>query len=189
MHRVLLVEDDANLREATQEALRRDGFDVAVAADGEAGFDAFRRERPDVVLLDVMLPGMDGVSVCRSIRAESSTPVVMLSARGDPIDVVLGLEAGADDARASRSTRRSWRRGFEPCFAASSDCRIRPSCRSNLEIDEEAMTVRRDGALVAITTTEFRLIADLAETPASCAPGRHCSQTSGAMPGWGHAPG
>ena len=93
----LLVEDDANLREATQEALRRDGFDVQVAADGQAGLDHFRGTRPDVVLLDIMLPALDGVSVCRAIRAESTTPVIMLSARGDPIDVVLGLEAGADD--------------------------------------------------------------------------------------------
>src|SRR4051794_16488507 len=81
----------------TQLSLERDGFVVDTAADGPSGLEAFRAGSPDLVLLDVMLPGLDGVSVCRAIRESSVVPVVMLTARTDAVDVVLGLEAGADD--------------------------------------------------------------------------------------------
>ena len=94
---VLFVEDDDVIREATQLALERDGFVVTARRDGLEGLEAFRTDRPDIALLDVMLPGLDGVSLCRCIRDESTVPVIMLSARADSIDVVLGLEAGADD--------------------------------------------------------------------------------------------
>lgn len=94
---VLFVEDDDVIREATQLALERDGFAVTAMPDGLSGLEAFRADRPDIALLDVMVPGLDGVSLCRSIRDESMVPVIMLSARADAIDVVLGLEAGADD--------------------------------------------------------------------------------------------
>jgi DNA-binding response OmpR family regulator len=163
MYVVLLVEDDDRLREATAAALARDGFAVEVAADGVAGLAAFRARRPEVVLLDVMLPGMDGISVCREIRAESLTPIVMLSARSDPIDVVLGLEAGADDyvtkpfdtpvlgARLRAVLRRAERPVASTLFRVG-----------GFEIDEAAMLVLRDGARVPLTTTEFRLLADLA---------------------------
>lgn len=94
---VLFVEDDDVIREATQLALERDGFAVTAMPDGLSGLESFRADRPDIALLDVMLPGLDGVSLCRRIRDESTVPVIMLSARADSIDVVLGLEAGADD--------------------------------------------------------------------------------------------
>src|SRR5918999_3397342 len=94
---VLFVEDDDVIREATQLALERDGFVVTAMPDGLSGLEAFRANRPDIALLDVMVPGLDGVSLCRRIRDESTVPVIMLSARADSIDVVLGLEAGADD--------------------------------------------------------------------------------------------
>lgn len=94
---VLFVEDDDVIREATQLALERVGFRVTAMPDGLSGLEAFRADRPDIALLDVMVPGMDGVSLCRRIRDESTVPVIMLSARADSIDVVLGLEAGADD--------------------------------------------------------------------------------------------
>ena len=94
---VLFVEDDDVIREATQLALERDGFAVTAMPDGLSGLEAFRADRPDIALLDVMVPGLDAVSLCRRIRDESTVPVIMLSARADSIDVVLGLEAGADD--------------------------------------------------------------------------------------------
>jgi DNA-binding response OmpR family regulator len=94
---VLFVEDDDVIREATQLALERDGYVVTAMPDGLSGLEAFRAHRPDIALLDVMVPGLDGVSLCRRIRDESTVPVIMLSARADSIDVVLGLEAGADD--------------------------------------------------------------------------------------------
>ncbi len=94
---LLLIEDDEVVREATALALERYGYAVSTASDGLAGLDAVRSQRPDLVLLDVMLPLMDGFSVCRAIRAESMVPIIMLTARDDDIDVVQGLEAGADD--------------------------------------------------------------------------------------------
>jgi DNA-binding response OmpR family regulator len=163
MHSVLFVEDDDKLREATQEALTRDGFDVRVAADGQAGLAAFDERHPDLVLLDVMLPLMDGVTLCREIRARSVVPVVLLSARGDSIDIVAGLEAGADDyvtkpfdvpvlaARLRAVMRRVER------FRQTSVLRV-----ADVEIDEDAVTVHCRGRLVPLTPTEFRLLANLA---------------------------
>src|SRR3954447_10757540 len=95
--RILLVEDDPSIREVTAIGLRRAGFDVMVAADGVEGIERWRADHPDLVLLDVMLPRLDGLEVCRAIRRESTVPIVMLTARGDTIDVVVGLESGADD--------------------------------------------------------------------------------------------
>ena len=95
--RVLVVDDDAALAEMLGIVLRGEGFDPVFCADGNAAVDAFRASKPDVVLLDLMLPGRDGIDVCRSIRAESGTPIVMLTAKSDTIDVVVGLESGADD--------------------------------------------------------------------------------------------
>ena len=95
--RVLVVDDDPALAEMLGIVLRGEGFETAFVADGDAALGAFRRERPDVVLLDLMLPGTDGLEVCRQIRAESGVPIIMLTAKGDTVDVVLGLESGADD--------------------------------------------------------------------------------------------
>lgn len=94
---ILIVEDDEVIREATRMALERYGFPVATAADGLEGLEMFHAVRPDLVLLDVMLPLLDGVGLCRRIREESQLPILMMSARTDPVDVVSGLEAGADD--------------------------------------------------------------------------------------------
>ena len=163
VHSVLFVEDDDKLREATQEALTRDGFAVSVAADGAAGLIAFDKQHPDLALLDVMLPQMDGVTLCREIRARSVLPIVLLSARSDAIDVVTGLEAGADDyvvkpfdapvlaARLRAVMRRAER------FRHTSVLRV-----SGLEVDEDAVTVHCRGELVPLTPTEFRLLANLA---------------------------
>jgi DNA-binding response OmpR family regulator len=164
MYRILLVEDDAAIRDMTRLALERDGFEVHAAEDGPAGLEAFREQPPDVVLLDVMLPGLDGVSVCRQIRAQSVVPIVMLSARTDPIDIVLGLEAGADDYVT---------KPFEPPILAA---RLRAVLRrverfadspsmhfGELEIDPHGMVVRRSGLVVSLTPTEYRLLLELAE--------------------------
>jgi two-component system, OmpR family, response regulator MtrA len=94
---ILLVEDDPSIREIIEIGLRGAGFEVTVAEDGQAGLDRFKAMHPDLVLLDVMLPRLDGLEVCRAIRRESTVPIVMLTARGDTIDVVVGLESGADD--------------------------------------------------------------------------------------------
>ncbi len=162
--RILLVEDDPTIREMTQLALQRDGFVVDTAGDGATGLSAFRSHAPDLVLLDVMLPGVDGVSVCRTIREGSVVPIVMLTARTDPIDVVLGLEAGADDyvtkpfepsilaARLRAVLRRVARHDASPVL------RVR-----QLVIDRAGMEVHVAGEPVSLTPTEYRLLLELAE--------------------------
>ena len=95
--RVLVVDDDAALAEMLGIVLRGEGFEPTFVADGDKAMDVFREYQPDLVLLDLMLPGMDGIDVCRQIRAESGVPIVMLTAKSDTVDVVLGLESGADD--------------------------------------------------------------------------------------------
>lgn len=167
--RVLLVEDDDVIREATQLALERNGFTVDVAADGLSGLDTFRERLPDVALLDIMLPGMNGVSLCRQIREESPTPVIMMSARTDPVDVVLGLEAGADDyitkpfdstvlvARIRAVVRRMSRAAVVPAQVGSTF--------GDLEVDRDALEVRLRGRPVELTPTELRLLLCFVDSP------------------------
>ncbi|KOG53195.1 transcriptional regulator [Streptomyces griseoflavus] len=178
---VLFVEDDDVIREATQLALERDGFVVTAMPDGLAGLEAFRANRPDIALLDVMVPGLDGVSLCRRIRDESTVPVIMLSARADSIDVVLGLEAGADDyvtkpfdgavlvARIRAVLRRfghasgpdgSHAAGSEAAEPAEAVLRF-----GDLEVDTEGMEVRKGGRPVALTPTEMRLLLEFSNSP------------------------
>jgi DNA-binding response OmpR family regulator len=170
--RVLLVEDDAVIREATQLALERHGFAVSVAGDGLAGLASYRAERPDVALLDLMLPGMNGVSLCRQIREEGPTPVIMMSARADPIDVVLGLEAGADDyvtkpfdstvlvARIRAVVRRMGRTAPGP---GTPNGAVRTF--GDLEVDRDALEVRLAGRPVELTPTELRLLLCFVDSP------------------------
>ena len=95
--RILVVDDDASLAEMLTIVLRQEGFESRMVTRGDLAMDAFRDYRPDLVLLDLMLPGKDGIDVCKEIRAESGVPIVMLTAKGDTVDVVVGLESGADD--------------------------------------------------------------------------------------------
>ena len=162
--RILLVEDDASIREITTIGLRNAGFEVDTAADGQEGLDRFRSAAYDLVLLDVMLPRLDGLEVARAIRRTSTVPVVMLTARADTIDVVVGLEAGADDyvrkpfevpelvARVRAAIRRAGREAGEP-----EQLRLGP-----VVIDLAGRPVARDGREIALTRTEFDLLAELA---------------------------
>jgi DNA-binding response OmpR family regulator len=172
--RVLFVEDDDVIREATQLALERAGFKVTAVAEGLDGLQAFRDRRPDIALLDVMVPGLDGVSLCRRIRDESTVPVIMLSARADSIDVVLGLEAGADDyvtkpfdgavlvARIRAVLRRFGHAGVDAGGPGGASGPLR---FGDLEVNPDAMEVRRGGARVALTPTEMRLLLQFASAP------------------------
>ncbi|MFJ4922243.1 two-component system response regulator CseB [Streptomyces sp. NPDC088725] len=181
---VLFVEDDDVIREATQLALERDGFAVTAMPDGLSGLAAFRADRPDIALLDVMVPGLDGVSLCRRIRDESTVPVIMLSARADSIDVVLGLEAGADDyvtkpfdgavlvARIRAVLRRFGHAGGHPGGRAGEQAGQEDADEDSavlrfgdLEVDTEGMEARRNGAHVPLTPTEMRLLLEFSSAP------------------------
>jgi two-component system response regulator MtrA len=166
--RVLVVDDDPALAEMLGIVLRGEGFEPAFVADGDAALGAFRREKPDVVLLDLMLPGTDGIEVCRQIRAESGVPIVMLTAKGDTTDVVLGLESGADDyvvkpfkpkeliARV-RARLRTHDGEAEQLTIGSDD--------DLLHIDVPGHVVSRGGAQIALTPLEFDLLLALARRP------------------------
>ncbi|MFI1097864.1 two-component system response regulator CseB [Streptomyces sp. NPDC020917] len=169
---VLFVEDDDVIREATTLALERDGFQVTAAPDGLTGLEAFRTKQPDLALLDVMVPGLDGVSLCRRIRDESTVPVIMVSARADAIDVVLGLEAGADDyvtkpfdGAVLVARIRAVLRRFRAAAADDPADEAALLAFGDIAIDPEGMEVTRDGARLALTPTEMRLLLEFAGAP------------------------
>ena len=163
---MLLVEDDASIREVAALGLKGAGFRVTTSGDGRDGLTRARHDPFDVVILDVMLPSLDGFEVCREIRKESRVPIVMLTARTDTIDVVVGLESGADDyvtkpfelaelvARVRAVLRRS---SAEPAETAISV--------GGMEIDPASFLVRKDGRDLSLTATEFRLLLEMARRP------------------------
>ena len=170
---VLLVEDDEVIRKTVGMALERYGYRVSTAGDGLTGLELFREQRPDVLLLDVMLPGLDGIGLCRKVRESSMDPILMMSARGDALDVVSGLEAGADDyvvkpvdtsvlvARISSLLRRaSFVPSPEPATGGPSDLVF-----GDLTIDPQGLEVRRAGEPVVLAPTELRLLLEFAANP------------------------
>ena len=164
--RLLLVEDDASIREIAYIGLDAAGFRVVTATDGRDGLTKVRANGFDAVILDVMLPSLDGFEVCREIRKFSRVPVVMLTARTDLIDVVVGLESGADDyvkkpfelPELIARLRAVLRRAAAP--SESTQMLV-----GGLEIDPGSFTVRKSGTELALTATEFRLLLELAKRP------------------------
>jgi DNA-binding response OmpR family regulator len=169
MHDVLLVEDDNLIREATRLTLEASGYAVRTAADGPTGLALFRERTPDVAVLDIMLPGLNGVSLAGRIREESGVPVLLISARNDPVDVVMGLEAGADDyvtkpfdgvvlaARIRALLRRAAPAERRPDSA--------PLTFGDLAFDPVTLEVRRGDKPLALTTTELKLLREFAAAP------------------------
>ncbi|WP_299922057.1 MtrAB system response regulator MtrA [uncultured Nocardioides sp.] len=162
---VLVVDDDASLAEMLSIVLRQEGFDSRIVGRGDVALDAFRDYRPDLVLLDLMLPGKDGIDVCKEIRAESGVPIVMLTAKGDTVDVVVGLESGADDYIV---------KPFKPKELIA---RVRARVRRNdvtpdegltigdVSIDVAGHSVTRGDQPINLTPLEFDLLVCLARKP------------------------
>ena len=163
-HRILVVDDDDALREMVGLVLNSSGYETVFAADGISAVDVFREQNPDLVLLDIMLPGQSGIEVCREIRSFSGTPIVMLTAKGETDDVVAGLEAGADDYV------------IKPHNGVELMARIRARLRrigddagtvtiGPLTLDPQTFEVRRGQEPIPLTPLEFKLLHTLAAKP------------------------
>ena len=163
--RVLVVDDDTALAEMLGIVLRGEGFEPFFVIDGDEALAAFRHVRPDLVLLDLMLPGTDGIDIARALRAESGVPIVMLTAKGDTVDVVLGLESGADDYivkpfKPKELVARIRARLRQPADSVSEVLTI-----GEVTIDVAAHAVRRDDLTLGLTPLEFDLLVALARKP------------------------
>jgi two-component system response regulator MtrA len=163
--RVLVVDDDAALSEMLGIVLRGEGFEPVFCADGAQAVQAFRDSRPDIVLLDLMLPGMDGIDICRAIRQDSGVPIVMLTARGDTVDVVVGLEAGADDYIVKPFKPKELVARIRARVRRHEDSSTANLAIGDLVIDVNAHTVTRAGLPLALTPLEFDLLVCLAKKP------------------------
>jgi two-component system, OmpR family, response regulator MtrA len=163
--RILVVDDDAALAEMLGIVLRGEGFEPVFCGDGSTAVDAFRAAKPDVVLLDLMLPGMDGIDVCRAIRAESGTPIVMLTAKSDTVDVVVGLESGADDYIVKPFKPKELVARIRARIRRTDDVGAQVLTISDLTIDISGHTVRRGNEALTLTPLEFDLLACLAKKP------------------------
>ncbi|MEU6865789.1 response regulator transcription factor [Streptomyces sp. NPDC046876] len=168
MPRVLLIEDDPSVREGVGLGLRRRGHEVRAADTGEGGLELMGAFRPELVLLDLMLPGINGVQVCRRIRETSQVPIIMLTARGDDFDIVVGLEAGADDyivkpartevieARIKAVLRR---------LGPPSGSRPGVEQHGELAIDRAGLSVAKNGERLALAPSELKLLLHLSASP------------------------
>ena len=162
--RILLIEDDPRLAAMVSEYLGEAGFHVSTAAAGGAGLEQLRREPYDALVLDLMLPDIDGLEVCRQLRATSDTPVLMLTARGDTMDRVVGLEMGADDYLPKPFEPRELLARLRAILRRRQSSRASDVLRfGRLEIDRDARVVRVDGAERSLTGHQFTLLVALAE--------------------------
>lgn len=168
--RIVVIEDDAVIAAAVAERLRTEGFAVELAADGAIGVDLVERQRPDLVVLDLNLPGIDGLEVCRRIQRHGHVPVLMLTARDDETDLLIGLAVGADDyvtkpfsPRELVARIRAVLRRVELAGGASGDEPVVRSLAGGVRVDEQRRRVWADEREVALTATEFDLLIALLE--------------------------
>ena len=162
---MLVVDDDLALAEMLGIVLRGEGFEPLFCSDGATALQAFRDSRPDVVLLDVMLPGRDGIEVCRLIRAESGVPIVMLTAKSDTVDVVVGLESGADDYVVKPFKPKELVARIRARVRRVDDQAPATLAVGDLSIDVAGHTVSRGSTVLALTPLEFDLLVCLARRP------------------------
>ena len=184
---ILVVDDDPAISEMLTIVLESEGFQPIAVTDGNEAVPVFREHNPDLILLDLMLPGMNGVDICRTIRAESPVPIVMLTAKTDTVDVVLGLESGADDYITKPFKHKE--------LIARIRARLRPPVEAqeaktessdvivvgDLHIDVSEHTVTRDGEEISLTPLEFDLLLERSRKPGHVHTGRICSRRSGAI--------
>ena len=163
--RILVVDDDTAISEMIGIVLRGEGYEPQFAADGAEAIDLFRTMRPDLVLLDLMLPGIDGIQVCATIRAESGVPIIMLTAKGETTDVVKGLESGADDYVVKPFNPKELvariRTRLRPVLPETTDT----VAIGDLTIDVQGHEVKRGSAQISLTPLEFQLLLALAVKP------------------------
>ncbi len=171
--KVLVVDDDAELRALLHDYLGESGYEVSLAADGAGLWGQFEQGAPDLVILDLMLPGQDGLTLCRDLRARTATPILMLTARGDEMDRIVGLEMGADDylpkpfhPRELLARIRSILRRSQVGSGALADGPVRRLGFAGWTLDLDAHhLVDPQGVVVSLSTGEFRLLRALAENP------------------------
>lgn len=168
--RILVVEDEATIADAVAARLRSEGYDVRLAADGPSGVEAARRWEPDLVLLDLMLPGLDGLEVCRQIQKDRHVPVLMVTARDDETDLVIGLAVGADDYLTKPFSMRELVARVQAILRrVDALAGVAPTRSIELEddivVDLDARQVRQRGEIIHLTPTEFDLLVSLAEHP------------------------
>ncbi|MFC9587026.1 response regulator [Streptomyces yangpuensis] len=168
MPRVLLIEDDPSIREGVGLGLRRRGHEVRAAETGEEGLALMATFHPELVLLDLMLPGINGVQVCHRIRQTSEVPIIMLTARGDDFDIVIGLEAGADDYIVKPARTEVIEARIKAVLRRLSDpVGTRPGIETHgeLSIDRAGLTIAKNGERVALAPSEIKLLLHLSASP------------------------
>lgn len=164
--RVLVVDDDPGIGEVVQLFLRAEGFDTRVATNGPEALSVFDEYKPNLVLLDLNLPGLDGISVCRAIRETSGTPIVMLTARTESHDIVAGLEAGADDYVEKPFNEKVLVARIRACMRRPVPATTDTLAVGDITIDLRGHGVSRDGKPISLTPLEFELLHTLAANPA-----------------------
>lgn len=163
--RVLVVDDDLALAEMLGIVLRGEGFEPVFCSHGDEALEAFRSSNPDVILLDLMLPGRDGIDVCRMIRAESGVPIVMLTAKSDTVDIVVGLESGADDYIVKPFKPKELVARIRARMRRTDDAIAQVLTIGDVRIDVNGHMVTRGDAFVSLTPLEFDLLVCLARRP------------------------
>jgi DNA-binding response OmpR family regulator len=168
--RILLVDDEQAVQTLLTYPLRKEGYDVVAATDGQQALDRFAEQRFDLVVLDIMLPKLDGIEVCRRMRTRSQVPIIMLTAKGDEIDKVVGLEIGADDYITKPFSVREFRSRVKAALRRGSMAGRRavgeePIRAGELEIDPERRTCQVRGEQVELTYVEFEILSALASSP------------------------